>query len=1017
MSSIIIKRLVTILSLATAISAKPIYADNGGFNTSVVKNSNFANFEALWEDDNKVYVEEKHVEKHNFWDIETHWAKENIENLIDTNILSGYEDGTFRPDEPMTRAQLASSIQKIFGIQQDAPRKEYVDVTIENSLYYDEIQTIAGAGILNDYGTEFKPNQLITKEEALFGIVQAYKMSEEITNQNLSEAFKDAQNISDWAEDAVNVLFSQGYISAKQDGTFGADDQITRAQFMTLIDNLNQEIITKPGEYKYGHFNGSLLVNVADVTLKNTIIYGDLYLAQGIGEGDITLDNVDVMGTLYVEGGGNGTIYIKSSKIINMVVDKYNNQISIRGDQETEIGKANLESSANIKGEFTLKEAIVKAHDITFEILPEKLKIEQRADDVEEIVVKVKGENITSEDITVENELRLPILEKIEEKIEKEQKESLEEKEVLEKEDNIYDYDDDYDDYNGDYNEDDGDNEGDGDNAPTGEYDLDITQVAESYSDAYTTLSNSIGRYGHVAKRSIFNIGGYLYVSDKIGDELFVKKYDVDGQTPKLLQEQIIPYTGMSIFGGFTMNEDAYFVLSGENNLEEDKSKEVLRLQKYNFSGEIIDTLNLTGSYAQYAKPFNFGDVAMDHNGDILLIHSGKLMFETPHDGLNHQCQMTIEIDTKNMIEKYPLGETQDNHVSHSFNHFGDYDGDRPYAVDLGDAYPRSVTLTKLSSTFDYSSPQYKLLNIPGSVGDNTTGVKIGGFEMASDTGIVVLNKYDFGPNNDSTENRNVRDISLLIFDKSSTSSKEIKLTDYISKGNSAGTPRLVDMGDDRFMVMWSEYILEAGKTVDEIFHYVEIDQYGKKQTGICSNEEAKLSSDALPVYINGKIVWMAKDICNIIDIDSLENIATVETPSADIAGGEYSEILNVTLFTATEGADIYYTINGKVATKDSTPYSGPIEISKSTTLQAMAIKEGIKDSEILVQNYVINQSKNINLFPDDYILTVTPEVDPEADVLPMPDGGIVPDMEVIPETDVLPIPDGGIVPDMGVYI
>ncbi|ONI38432.1 hypothetical protein AN640_02505 [Candidatus Epulonipiscium fishelsonii] len=936
MNNIMRKRIATILSLAATMSATT-YADNGGFNISTIKNRPLAHLETKWKDEDKVHIEEEL----NFWDIETHWAKDSIKNLISKNILSGYDDGTFRPDEPMTRAELADSIQRIFGIQKDAPRKEFKDVNTKNTLYYDAIETVAGAGILNDYGTEFKPSQLVTKEEALSGIIQAYNMTEYIADQNLNEVFKDAKNISNWTENAINVLLSQGYISAKQDGTFGADDQITRAQFMTLIDNLTQEIITNSGEYEYGYFDGNLVINVENVTLRNTTIDGDLYLAQGIGDGDIILDNVNVTGTLYIEGGGNETVYIKSSKIVNMLLDKYNDKILIKGDKSTEVEKAEIESAAGIDGEFYLGTAIIKVNGTAFEILPEKIKIEEADDD---ITVTIKGETVTSEDITTENKIKQPLIEKIKDKLEKEKKEK-EEKKRLEQaaQENITEDEADNDD---DDKKDDGTEE-------DRNYNLEITTIDETYSDKYTTLACSTGKYGHIANRSIFNVNGYLYVSDKIGDKIILKKYDVDLEIPKLLQEQILSLPEVEIFGGFSMTEDAYFILSGNSNEEELSDIEIIRLEKYDYSGKLIGTASMDATKATVAYPFDVSHVSIKQSGDTLFVHSGKLMYKEK-DNLNHQSQLTFAFNTADMTENYSIEHYQSNHISHSFNQYADFDVEQAYIVDLGDAYPRAVVLGKIDPATGRRTLKKELIQIPGRVGDNTTGVQIGGLEVASNTIITVINKYDFGPNNDSTANRGVRDISILVYDKTKEISKEIKLTDYISKGNSASTARLVDMGNDRFMVMWTEYIFDDRKMIDEVFHYVEIDQYGEKLTSIYNHESAKLSADALPLFINNKIVWVAQDLYHEIKIGNPIIRDNVITPIVTAIEQPDKTILE--LSTSTEGAQIYYTIDGSIASKDSILYDGAFEISENTTLQAIALKDGMKDSEILKIEYVLNQ-------------------------------------------------------------
>ena len=94
----------------------------------------------------------------------------------------------------------------------------------------------------------------------------------------------------------------------------------------------------------------------------------------------------------------------------------------------------------------------------------------------------------------------------------------------------------------------------------------------------------------------------------------------------------------------------------------------------------------------------------------------------------------------------------------------------------------------------------------------------------------------------------------------------------------------------------------------------------------------------------------------NVID----PTLQTVAKPVASPAAGTYTAAQNVTLTTATSGATIYYTTNGTEPTKTSTLYSSAISISATTTLKAIAVKEGMNDSDMLTAVYTITVNKVI---------------------------------------------------------
>ena len=68
-----------------------------------------------------------------------------------------------------------------------------------------------------------------------------------------------------------------------------------------------------------------------------------------------------------------------------------------------------------------------------------------------------------------------------------------------------------------------------------------------------------------------------------------------------------------------------------------------------------------------------------------------------------------------------------------------------------------------------------------------------------------------------------------------------------------------------------------------------------------------------------------------------------------------YDSPQNVSLSTATQGASIYYTLNGNNPTRNSLLYSGEIAINETTTLKAIAVKDGLNDSGVLTEEYIIN--------------------------------------------------------------
>lgn len=92
----------------------------------------------------------------------------------------------------------------------------------------------------------------------------------------------------------------------------------------------------------------------------------------------------------------------------------------------------------------------------------------------------------------------------------------------------------------------------------------------------------------------------------------------------------------------------------------------------------------------------------------------------------------------------------------------------------------------------------------------------------------------------------------------------------------------------------------------------------------------------------------------------STYDVTVTQAPQANVpvaspAPGTYTTVQNVTLTTATSGAEIYYTTDGTMPTTASTKYTAPIQVASSMTLKAVAVLAGMVDSEVAVFNYTIN--------------------------------------------------------------
>lgn len=293
-----------------------------------------------------------------FTDTETHWAKDTIESWSQQGLIKGYPDGTARPDQQISRAELVTLINRIFGFEEG--NTAFSDVT-STDWYYADITKAVNAGYLNqDPQTAFGPDVLMTREEAVNTIANAFKL---VTTDEVGTFDDDEQILSAYRAN-IYTMQALGYVQGYPDGEFKPKAVITRAEIVKVFDNIVDAWVVAEGVTENQVITGNMVVNHEDVILKDLTIEGDLYLAEGIGEGDVSLDNVTVIGTTYINGGGENSITMNDCVLGNIVVNKNNGTVRLVVSGKTIVLKVTVESSAKLE-ELDLEDAGFQEVNIT----------------------------------------------------------------------------------------------------------------------------------------------------------------------------------------------------------------------------------------------------------------------------------------------------------------------------------------------------------------------------------------------------------------------------------------------------------------------------------------------------------------------------------------------------------------------------------------------------------------------------------------------------------------------------
>lgn len=166
-------------------------------------------------------------------DIAAHWAKEYITALSGKGIINGYEDGTFRPDNQITRAEFAKLLVTLSG-RAPVYKDVFADVAADN-WSYGYVAAASDMGLITGYNGNFEPNGLITKQDAAV-MLYRYAQSKGVALGG-DVQFDDSALIADYAASAVGALAGGGVISGS-DGRFYPTNNTTRAEAATLIYKL-----------------------------------------------------------------------------------------------------------------------------------------------------------------------------------------------------------------------------------------------------------------------------------------------------------------------------------------------------------------------------------------------------------------------------------------------------------------------------------------------------------------------------------------------------------------------------------------------------------------------------------------------------------------------------------------------------------------------------------------------------------------------------------------------------------
>jgi hypothetical protein len=165
----------------------------------------------------------------------SYWGYDAIISLASRGIVSGYPDGTFRPDAYISRAEFSAMLAKALGLNTSGTTGTFTDVTAYD-WYYGSVNAAASADLVSGIGDKlFAPNAMITREQMAVAVTKALGNKTPATNGTELNAFIDGSAVSSWAKSGVDESVKAGIVIGMTADTLAPLAEATRAQEAAMI--------------------------------------------------------------------------------------------------------------------------------------------------------------------------------------------------------------------------------------------------------------------------------------------------------------------------------------------------------------------------------------------------------------------------------------------------------------------------------------------------------------------------------------------------------------------------------------------------------------------------------------------------------------------------------------------------------------------------------------------------------------------------------------------------------------
>jgi hypothetical protein len=337
---------------------------------------------------------------------------------------------------------------------------------------------------------------------------------------------------------------------------------------------------------------------------------------------------------------------------------------------------------------------------------------------------------------------------------------------------------------------------------------------------------------------------------------------------------------------------------------------DIVRVVKLNRAGAVqfnsdLDPArhNAASNAEMIINPMTFASARLAvGGGEVALVHSINTAPDWNIGGARHQKALSTRLDaaTGEVVRVASIW------VSHSFDQRLLYDGEGIIEYHLGDAYPRNVA-------FGRNHQLFPVFHIKGALGENRTATRLGNVALiendpdygylalfATESNATVSSSVINGPRNlaivrisrsDSSLDPNLPDTLTVLSSDVQQINRLRWLTDYSAASNlHAERPKLVSIGDDRYIVLWEQWAENAGATVFNGVYGMVIDALGNQlQPATLLTGEHHLPRGDDAFALAGRAGWMTGNKAaqrldlHLVDAALRYELAPIALPAAPV--------------------------------------------------------------------------------------------------------------------------------------